>query len=74
MSSNFIVIIRGANTGHIYAIINPDSDEELDSDWYKDPTHVGIESVQLFKVPRDKLDSCISIDDLQKYIASLTVA
>lgn len=72
MASKFIGVIREALTGTIMAVVNPDSDAELDNPRLLLLKGAGPEAMQMVKVPRGAYEGALSMDDVARLVAELT--
>lgn len=71
MAANFIGVVRGANTGIVYAVINPDDDVELDNPRHLLLQNEAKEPVTLLRVPRGDYMQCMSSDALALLLSRL---
>jgi len=69
--SEFIGAVVGANTGHVYAIVNPDNDSELDSPRFMLIRGTHTEPVMMVRIPRNEYTSALSMDDVARIIERL---
>ena len=71
MARDFIGVIRNANTGQIYAVINPDDDSEIGN-----PRLLllkATEAIEMLRVPRSVYESYGSMDHrLTRILRTLT--
>jgi len=74
MASDSIGVIRGAETGHIYAIVNPDDDSELDNPQLMLLRHTTgyNEALVMIKLPRDQYMKCLSQEDLWTLVGAIS--
>jgi hypothetical protein len=66
--SKFIGVIRGVASGHIYAVINPDSDAELDNERLLLMRGPGDELVMMVKVPRGEYTKAMTPEQLTELV------
>jgi hypothetical protein len=70
--SNFIGVIRNAETKEIYAVVNPDQDHELDNPRWMLLKREGVsEAIELIKVPRGEYMGAMSMGQLAELVDRL---
>lgn len=63
--SRYIGVVRSAVTGHIYAVINPDDDSELNNTRWLLIKMKGItDAVEMVTVPRSDYMNAMTLDQL----------
>jgi hypothetical protein len=73
MASEFIGVVRDAETHNIMAVINPDADIELDNPRWRLLKIVGEpRAVELIKVPRGDYMAAPSMEDLAELIERMS--
>lgn len=70
--SEFIGVIRGATTGRIYAVINPDDDSELGNPRHLLLRAADVEPIEMVKVPRGEYMSALSTEQLAELVKRLS--
>ena len=69
MARDFIGVIRNANTGQIYAVINPDDDSEIGNPRLLLLKRAGAtEAIEMLRVPRSIYESYTSMDQVDAYL------
>ena len=68
MPKNFIGVIRGANSGTIYAVVNPNDDSELDNPRLLLLGGEKAEAMEMVKVPRDQYTDAMSLDQVAELV------
>ena len=67
MSSEFIGVIRDAETKDILAVINPDNDVELDNPrWLL--IRIATAAIELIKIPRNEYMGALTMEQLSKLV------
>lgn len=73
MASEFIGVIRGAGSGMVYAIVNPDADAELDNPRLLLLRGTEAEPMEMIKVPREEYMKAGSMDEVAALVARYTL-
>lgn len=71
MASKFIGCIISADTGELYAVINPDNDYELDNPRWLLMRGLATDAIRLIKVPREQYEAHTSMDPVMEIVRGL---
>jgi len=72
MPSEFIGVVRNAETGLVLMVINPDDDSELDNPrWLLLKTEGRTEAIEMIKVPRGDYMGALTMGQLDALIEGL---
>lgn len=69
--SRYIGVIRNVATGEVYAVVNPDTDDELDNTRLLLLKRGATAPLQMVKVPREEYGRVMTMDQLAKLVKKM---